>query len=66
MELIILLCAFLLIFFIWYKEFITRHISFSKLLDVLTDFTCGGAIGNLGTICLDLIFMTYALGCFSY
>ena len=29
-------------------------ISFSKFLDVLTDFTCAGVIGNLGSICLGV------------
>ena len=46
-EFIILLYTFLVIFCARYKEYMIFLISFSKLSDVLTVFTCASAIGNL-------------------
>ena len=46
-EFIILLCNFLVISFVRYKEFMVCLISFSKLSEVLPALTCANAIGNL-------------------
>ena len=53
-EFIILLYTFLVISFARYKEYMICLISFSKFSDVLIDFTCARAIGNLWSICLGL------------
>ena len=46
-EFIILLYTFLVISFARYREYIICLISFSKFSDILPDFTCASAIGNL-------------------
>ena len=46
-DLITLLYTFLVICFDWYKEQIICLISFNKLSELLSAFTCARAIGNL-------------------
>ena len=52
-----LLCAFLVISFSQYKQYMNIRISFSNFSDVLPDFFCARAIVNVLSICLgDNIF----------
>ena len=53
-ECIILLYTFLVISFVQYKEYIIGLISFFKFSNVLHDFTCASAIGNLWIICVGV------------
>ena len=57
-EFIILLYTFLIIYFAWYKEYMIRLISFSKLSDVLTALTWTRAIANIWSICLGVSIFT--------
>ena len=53
-EFIVLLCASLVTFFVRYNDDMTCLISFSNFSDVLLDFICQRAIGNLWKICLEV------------
>ena len=53
-EFIILLYTFLVISFLWQKEYMTCWILFSRFSDVLPAFICARAIGNPWSICLGL------------
>ena len=55
-EFIIVLYHFLVISFAWYKQYMIWRISFNKVSDALPAFTCAGAIGNLWSIYLGVIF----------
>ena len=47
MEFIILLYTFLVICFVWHKEYMTYLISFNRFSDVIPAFTDASGIGNL-------------------
>ena len=55
-----LLYAFLVIFFAWYKEYINWRILFNKFSDVLIVCTCMREIGNLWSICLWLKILSHS------
>ena len=54
MDLIILLCSFLVICVEWYKEQTISLISYNKLCGLLPAFTSARAIGNLWSNCLGV------------
>ena len=56
-EFIIVLHAFLVISFAWFKGYIIWRILFNKLWDVLSVCSCTSAIGNLWSICLRVNIM---------
>ena len=53
-ECIILLYAFLVIYFARYRKYMNCLISFSKFSDVLPVFTSASAISNLWSVCLGV------------
>ena len=55
-EIIMLLYAFLVIFFAWCKAYLIWRILVSKFSDVLLAFTCESAIGKLWSLCLEINF----------
>ena len=58
-EIIILLYTFFVISLARNKKYLICLISFTKFPDVLPDFTCASAIGNLWSICLALSILRF-------